>query len=73
MATVTLSTVGEALAFAASQSDARDAIGACAVGTGAGDALAGNTPRLSANAITAIAALTSGSSAADIVAALKTP
>lgn len=42
------------------------------VGTGAADALAGNTPILSAGAITAIAALSAASTAAEIVAALQT-
>ena len=63
MATVQLSTVGEAVAFAADQATARSAIGAM-------DAA---TPILSANAITAIAALTGASTTAQIVTALQTP
>lgn len=70
-------TVGRNVLKAADATAARTAIGAgtssLALGVTASTALAGNTPRLSANAITAINALTAASTAADIVAALKTP
>lgn len=68
-------TIGRNLIRASDGESARTIIGAgtssLALGTSSTTALAGNTPRLSANAITAIAALTPSSTAADIVAALQ--
>lgn len=70
-------TVGRNVLKATDAAAARTAIGAgtssLALGTSGTTALAGNTPKLSANAITAIAALTPASTAADIVTALQTP